>query len=150
MLSKSLQDFIKKMPSSQQTEIGREMVQMRINGLPNEMIDDAMSKRLGLVEKVDNTEIKDALGEILINIKDNKKDIAQVKKAISDIPPAQTVMMPFNTDLAPISGKDFGIKVDDNVSIGDTKGMTSKIVTKEETKKDDTSNIVNLLKQMQK
>jgi hypothetical protein len=153
MVSKTLQDYIARMPSSAQTALGREMLELKAHGTPEELVDMAIKKRLGLIQDydTDNADIKNALGEILTEVKEVKKlkqDVADVKKAIKDIPASQQIMMPFNTDLPPISGADFGIKVNDNVSIGSTQGMTSKIVMKEETKKDDTSSITEMLRKV--
>jgi hypothetical protein len=151
MVSKTLQDYISKMPGSAQTALGREMLELKAKGTPEELVDTAIKKRLGLIQDYEdaNAEIKSTLGEILSSVKEVgklKKDVAEVRQAIKDIPATQ--MMPFNTDLPAISGADFGIKVNDNVSIGSTAGMTSKIVMKEETKKDDTSSITEMLRKV--
>lgn len=150
MVSENILKYIKNMPASEQTRLGREMLELRANGTPEELIDDVISKRLNVPVSNNNGEIKEALGEILTNVKDHKKTteaVNKLKQDLDDIKTAISGIQVFQTDLPPISGKDFGMAaVAPVVDIGSTKGMESKMVIKEESRKDDISSIADMLR----
>jgi len=155
MVSKVIQEFIKGIGNQEATQLGREMLEMKAQGVPDEVVDDVFKARLGLAEeKIEvleqvqtNPELKDTLNKILDSVKEQSESLKGVKEEVKNVKKVVNNIQPYNTDLPAIGPADLGIKVDAPVDIG--KGQfTSSIELKSEVKKDDTSGIVAKLKSM--
>lgn len=158
MVSKEIQNFIKGIGKAEATQLGREMLDMRAQGVPDEVVDDVFKKRLGLIEeKVEviekiqtQPEIKDTLNKILDTVIEQKEGLKSVKEEVRNV--KQVVnginLQPYNVDLPAIGPADLGIKIDAPVDLGKGQNISSSIDVKSEVKKDDTSSIIEKLRQM--